>query len=33
MWFSQSIETVLQAQSVNPAIGLSEEDALLRLEQ
>ena len=33
MWFSQSIETVLQSQSVNPSTGLSEEDVLLRLEQ
>jgi Ca2+-transporting ATPase len=33
MWFSQSIESVLQAQSVNPATGLSEEEVRLRLEQ
>ena len=33
MWFSQSIESVLQAQSVNPATGLSEDEVRLRLEQ
>ena len=33
MWFAQSIETVLQAQSVNPATGLTEAEVRLRLEQ
>ena len=33
MWFAQSVEKVLQAQSVNPSIGLSETEVLERLEQ
>lgn len=33
MWFSQSTDSVLQSQSVNPATGLSEEEVRLRLEQ
>jgi Ca2+-transporting ATPase len=33
MWFAQSVENVLQAQSVNQSTGLSEAEVLLRLEQ
>ena len=33
MWFTQSKEEALQAQVVNPATGLSKEEALIRLER
>lgn len=33
MWFTKSIEEVLQAQAVNPATGLSKEEVLTRLER
>ena len=33
MWFTQSKEEALQAQAVNPATGLSKEEALIRLER
>ena len=33
MWFTKSTEEVFQAQTVNPATGLSKEEVLVRLER